>query len=404
MSNEVYANGREVSCKAGSGKSICAFPDVCFTPPENPATPPGVPIPYPNTGLDSDATNGSKTVKISGQEVMLKNQSYFKRSTGDEAGCAAKKGVLTSVNMGKVYFTSWSMDVKVEGENVVRHLDLTTHNHNPTVGQTPPFPFTDRAALAESTGECGDEVDRAKKACTQKGEGKKWKRAANCPDTGAIDKSKADMIAAKEAMEKAKGKAKGPATAKYEAAKQQWNDDYDAFASEVDSNECQTAMRCLLAPYSPNKCCPGQTPEHLIDASCFHTTGRGDAEDSDPLKGCEEYETKKAPCMCVEGQNNTQATHGCMHTLKGSAAKKKRNRNGKVEMDTARDYGVEASQEVFPEAECSEECLNAQLDQYHKEDCEIDGTQKIRGSASGRTKDEAVEAVRETRAPAKSTR
>ena len=36
MSNQVYANGREVACKAAAGKSICAFPDVCMTPPENP--------------------------------------------------------------------------------------------------------------------------------------------------------------------------------------------------------------------------------------------------------------------------------------------------------------------------------------------------------------------------------
>jgi hypothetical protein len=35
MANEVYANGREVACKAAAGKSICAFPDVCMTPPEN---------------------------------------------------------------------------------------------------------------------------------------------------------------------------------------------------------------------------------------------------------------------------------------------------------------------------------------------------------------------------------
>src|SRR5262245_47181923 len=114
MGNDVYANGREVSCKAADGKTICAFPDVCFTPPETPATPPGVPIPYPNTGLASDTTSGSKTVIISGAEVMLKDSSYFQKSTGDEAGCAAKKGVLTSVNTGKVYFTSWSMDVKFE--------------------------------------------------------------------------------------------------------------------------------------------------------------------------------------------------------------------------------------------------------------------------------------------------
>src|SRR5205823_14492911 len=83
MSNQVYANGNEVSCKAADGKSICAFPDVCFTPPLTPATPPGVPIPYPNTGMASDTSGGSKTVQISGQEVMMKDSSYFKQSTGD---------------------------------------------------------------------------------------------------------------------------------------------------------------------------------------------------------------------------------------------------------------------------------------------------------------------------------
>lgn len=88
MANNVFANNREVSCKSGEGKTICCFPDTCFTPPENPATPPGVPIPYPNTGMDSDTTEGSKTVKISGKEAMLKNKSYFKKSYGDEAGCA----------------------------------------------------------------------------------------------------------------------------------------------------------------------------------------------------------------------------------------------------------------------------------------------------------------------------
>ena len=107
MANQVYANNMEISCKAADGKSICAFPDVCFTPPQTPATPPGVPIPYPNTGMASDCTDGSSSVKISGKEVMLKNKSYFKRSMGDEAGCAPKKGVVTSKNMGKVYFIMW---------------------------------------------------------------------------------------------------------------------------------------------------------------------------------------------------------------------------------------------------------------------------------------------------------
>lgn len=148
MANEVYANGMELACKAGAGKTICAMPDVCFTPPENPATPPGVPVPYPNTGFASDTTEGSKTVQISGKEIMLKNKSYFKKSTGDEAGCAAKKGVITSTNTGKVYFVKWSMDVKFEGENVDRHLDLTTNNHaSPMANEAAPWTFIDLSLI-----------------------------------------------------------------------------------------------------------------------------------------------------------------------------------------------------------------------------------------------------------------
>src|SRR5689334_15110124 len=83
MSNQVYANGREFSCKAADGKSVAAFPDVCLSPPSPPAGP--VPIPYPNTAYASDTSNGSKTVLISDKEVMIKDSSYFKTSTGDEA-------------------------------------------------------------------------------------------------------------------------------------------------------------------------------------------------------------------------------------------------------------------------------------------------------------------------------
>ncbi len=156
MSNEVYANMMEVSCKQAAGKSICAFPDVCMTPPQTPATPPGIPIPYPNTGMASDTSDGSTTVKISGQEVMLKNKSNFKKSMGDEAGVAPMKGVITHKNMGKVFFTMWSMDVKIEGENAVRMLDLTTHNHGSMPGNTPPWPYTDAVAPPDiPSNDCG---------------------------------------------------------------------------------------------------------------------------------------------------------------------------------------------------------------------------------------------------------
>ena len=157
----------EVSCKAANGKSICAFPDVCFTPPQTPATPPGVPIPYPNTGLASDTTNGSSTVKISGQEVGIKDKSYFKKSTGDEAGSAPKKGLINSNTKGKVYFKSWSMDVKIEGENAVRHMDMVTHNHaSANANEAAPWMYADMMAFNDSQGKvCKDEQKEADTKC-----------------------------------------------------------------------------------------------------------------------------------------------------------------------------------------------------------------------------------------------
>lgn len=136
----VYANSLEVACKAQGNKVIAAFPDVCFTPPENPATPPGVPIPYPSFGFDSDTDKGTSTVKIGGQTITQKNKSYYTKTTGTEAGCAAKKGIITSKNTGKEYAVAWSSNVKADGEPVNRMTDLSTNNHASPQGNTLTFP------------------------------------------------------------------------------------------------------------------------------------------------------------------------------------------------------------------------------------------------------------------------
>ena len=129
MGCDVYANGDEIACKAGSGKVIAGFPDVCLTPPPPPAGP--IPVPYPNTAFAKDTKEGSKTVKIEGEEVMLKDQSFYKTSPlGDESATKSQgAGVVTHVITGKTYFMAWSFDVKFEGENVDRHTDMTTSNH-----------------------------------------------------------------------------------------------------------------------------------------------------------------------------------------------------------------------------------------------------------------------------------
>ncbi|MDA8587056.1 DUF4150 domain-containing protein [Rhodobacteraceae bacterium] len=151
MSN-VFANGLEISGKAVSAKTIAAFPDVCFTPPENPATPPGVPIPYPSFGMASDSEKGTGTVVIGGKTVNIKNKSDLSKTSGTEAGSAAKKGVVTSKNTGKEYFHKWSNDVKFEGEPVIRNTDLASNNHASPVGNTPPWVHI--ASMATKGGAC----------------------------------------------------------------------------------------------------------------------------------------------------------------------------------------------------------------------------------------------------------
>lgn len=141
----VFANGLAISGKATDSKTIAAFPDVCFTPPENPATPPGVPIPYPSFGMASDTESGTGTVFIGGKTVNIKNKSDESKTSGTEAGCAAKKGIVSSKNTGKKYFNSWSPDVKFDGEPVIRFTDLATHNHASPAANAPPWLEADLA-------------------------------------------------------------------------------------------------------------------------------------------------------------------------------------------------------------------------------------------------------------------
>jgi hypothetical protein len=398
MGNDVFANGREVACKAGSGKSICAFPDVCFTPPQTPATPPGVPIPYPNTGMDSDTTDGSSTVKVGGQEAMLKNKSYFKKSTGDEAGSAPKKGVVTSVIQGKVYFIAWSMDVMIEGENVVRHMDMTTHNHASPVANTPPQIFAARMAMANIKG-CEQQAEDVKKACGDNGE------KFSCPDQKPLKDAKTARQAAKTAAGASYKKNKA-----YLDANKAVDGTIDDMTAEHEADDCRKKMRCLLSPYEKDSCCPGQTPHHLVEAGAFHDEGRGEMMKkateqvvfvksmfapvsvevvkgpigdvpSRPVVGAEKYDQGAAPCVCCEGESQNQGTHKLLHqaqeqsaidavhvpnpnpmrpmnTASGQPAKMQR-------LDSAIDSGTNAVQAVFPASACDPGCIKAQLEEYH---------------------------------------
>lgn len=116
---------------AASNGITTAFPDVCKTP--SPAGP--IPIPYPNIAMSSDTAQGASTVKCDGNPACVKD-SNFKMSTGDEAGSAGG-GVVSNKIKGKAEFVNFSFDVKFEGKNVARALDLMLHNDK----NTPPFPL-----------------------------------------------------------------------------------------------------------------------------------------------------------------------------------------------------------------------------------------------------------------------
>jgi hypothetical protein len=329
-----------------------------------------VPIPYPNTGMAKDTTNGTRTVKITGKEVMLKNKSYFKTSYGDEAGCAPKKGVITSKNKGKVYFTSWSMDVKFEGENVVRNLDMTTHNHASMPGNTPPWMYADEIATPGGKDPCAND---------------RKKQQDNCKDY----KPNEACDGAKPSRRKDSGEA-------------------HSLADQTAADKCLAAMRCTLRPYKPtdsekaegNSCCPSQTPHHLIEASAVHASGRSGST----LAGVSEnYREGKALSICAEGQTQFTGSHGMLHTFQSAAAAGAPtetlavNGGGSVTAP-ATTYGVakanaaKAVTKTFPESACNEECIKHQLDYYHKRQGMTDDT-KIKAVQTGNFAAEDVSAA-----------
>lgn len=125
--HNVFTNSRSNIHKGSGDKASAAAPDVCKTP----IGPSIVPIPYPNISKSADLAKGTKSVKINNQSAALK-KSNFSTSTGDDAGVA--KGIISGKHKDKTEFVSYSFDVKFEGQNAVRHADMTTHNSKNTIG------------------------------------------------------------------------------------------------------------------------------------------------------------------------------------------------------------------------------------------------------------------------------
>lgn len=137
MATTASVNGQTVVHETSDGV-LTTGPDICLTPVGSSI----VPVPYNNTAYSKDTTNGSTTVSVDGNQVMLKD-SVFSRSTGDEPGVA--KGVCSGTTGGVARFINYSFDVKIEGRNVCRRNDPMTSNN----GNTPPAPLEQHNAVAE---------------------------------------------------------------------------------------------------------------------------------------------------------------------------------------------------------------------------------------------------------------
>ncbi|HOG83070.1 MAG: hypothetical protein BWX99_02716 [Deltaproteobacteria bacterium ADurb.Bin151] len=129
MGATVTANHQTVVHR-DSGGTVVTSPDVCQTQTGIAV----VPIPYVNTTRSADTTQGSATVTMDSNPVML-SSSVFSTSSGDEPGTIG--GISSGVNKGKARFITTSSDVIVEGKPVGRRTDLMVSNLSSS-GNTPP--------------------------------------------------------------------------------------------------------------------------------------------------------------------------------------------------------------------------------------------------------------------------
>ena len=155
MADNVFINGRAAIHSGSAGKSI-AFPDVCLCPPTPPAGP--IPTPLPNTAQAMDLQGGATTVTIEGNPVAHA-QSFIAKSTGNEVATSTGGGVITHMVQGMAYFQTFSMNVFIESQPAVRHMDLLTHNHMAKMpGNTPPAPWM--SAMMAGPGEAPKEAEK----------------------------------------------------------------------------------------------------------------------------------------------------------------------------------------------------------------------------------------------------
>ena len=141
MGATVIANQQTVVHK-DSGGTVVTSPDICNTQVGSAV----VLIPYVNIAKSVDTDQGSSTVTMDGNPVMIKT-SVFSTSSGDEAGKIG--GIASGVTQGKAKFVTTSHDVLVNGQPIARRCDLMVSNLSAS-GNTPPAALLQPNIAAEA--------------------------------------------------------------------------------------------------------------------------------------------------------------------------------------------------------------------------------------------------------------
>jgi len=225
MGDKVFINGRAAIHVGSAGKSI-AFPDVSLCPPPPPSGP--IPTPLPNTAQAMDLQGGASTVTIEGNPIAHA-KSFIGKSTGNEVASSTGGDVITHVVQGKAYFQTFSMDVFIESQSAVRHMDLVTQNHMAMMpGNTPPTPWMSAMTAGGTT--APKEVEKSAN------EGKDWLEIVLCdPDGDPVPGAHYRVTTPKgkilQGLTLAKGSAKFKLLAKGKC-KVEWLDDVAEIAKD----------------------------------------------------------------------------------------------------------------------------------------------------------------------------
>lgn len=368
MGTNTFANNFEICSKSSSGKTIAAMPDPCFTPPPTPAGVEVV-IPYPNTAMATDLDKGSTKVLICNKMAALEKKSCMKTSSGNEAAkpSTMKGGVMTMTTKGKAYFTKWSQDVKFEGKGVCRHIDLTTHNHGSSPGHCVPMPFM---SSMDMVGACKNNIKSIKIECKPLTMNNKETKQSF--DVGNNQCKGLELLPTRNNCKNVKLPAGTSGSNDSNGAKMAHASAAMSALMEQDEKKCLKAIRCVLQSYrdTQNKnaktyeggktrlaCCPGQSGHHVVPKSI---------EMPDCWKPA-----KVAPCICVEGVNNSHGTHGKIHR----ALKIKLGEGKEMDCHEVLNLMSQTIHDIFPD--CDSKCINAQLKTSTGKTCPCDPKPKV---------------------------